>query len=380
LLKPHRSSIREHMKLTATVKLQPTEEQASFLRATLERANAACNTISDIAWNSHTFGQYKLHHACYRDLRACTGLSAQVLVRCIAKVVDAYKLDRCSKRTFRPTGAIAYDDRILRWLPNAVSIWTTGGRRTIPFVCGACAWALLASRKGESDLFVRDGQWFLAFTATVEEPPADWPDDFLGVDLGIVNLAATSDGQTFAGAALNGLRIRHERLRKRLQAKGTRGARRRLRKRSSKQRRFQRHSNHAISKRLVAVAKGTGRGIALEDLTGIRARTTAPKRQRSRHGNWGFAHLRHCLAYKARLSGVPVLLVDPRNTSRTCPACGCIDKANRVSQSRFLCRSCGFSGSADLVAAENIRRAAVNQPHCPDAGALPVAPGQSSRL
>lgn len=368
------------MKLTAVVKLHPTIEQASLLRETLERANAACDRISAVAWDARTFGQDKLHHATYRATRDEFGLSAQVVVRCIAKVADAYKRDKRTRRTFRPTGALAFDDRILRWFLDRVSIWTTGGRQTIPFVCGERARALLASRQGESDLFTRDGQWFLAFTANVEEPPADTPDDWLGVDLGIVNLAATSDGEALSGAALNGLRVRHERLRKRLQAKGAKGAKRLLRKRSRRQRRFQAHTNHRIAKRLVTVAQGTGRGIALEDLMGIRDRTTARRRERSRHGNWGFAQLRAFVAYKAALAGVPLRLVDPRNTSRTCPVCGLIDKANRVSQSLFLCRSCGHSAPADLVAAENIRRAAVNQPHCPDAGPPSAAPGQSSRL
>jgi len=61
--------------------------------------------------------------------------------------------------------------------------------------------------------------------------------------------------------------------------------------------------------------------------------------------------------------GVPVIFVDPRNTSRTCPECGCVDKANRKSQSVFLCTACNFSGNADIVAAVNIAvRAEVNLP------------------
>lgn len=368
------------MKLTGIVKLLPNPDQSALLQRTLEQANAACNAISEVAWERQTFGQYKLHHACYRQLRETTGLSAQMVVRCIAKVADAYKLDRRTKRRFKPHGAIAYDDRILRWYADRVSIWTIGGRQSIPFVCDERTRRLLAMRQGESDLFGRDGQWFLAFTANVEEPSLDTPDDWLGVDLGIINLAATSDGETFAGTALNGLRMRHERLRRRLQAKGTKSAKRLLRKRRRKQRRFQRQVNHTIAKRLVAVAQGTRRGIALEDLTGIRSRVSATKRQRSRLGNWGFAHLRHCVTYKAKLVGVAVVLVDPRNTSRTCPACGHCDQANRVSQSRFSCQSCGHSAPADLVAAENIRRAAVNQPHVSDATPQVAAPGTSWRL
>ena len=103
------------MKLIAQVKLLPTPEQAGALRHTLEQANAACRFVSDTAWETKTFRQYDLHHKCYQSVREQFGLSAQVTVRAIAKVADAYKLDRKTKRTFRATGSIAYDDRILSW-------------------------------------------------------------------------------------------------------------------------------------------------------------------------------------------------------------------------------------------------------------------------
>jgi IS605 OrfB family transposase len=349
------------MKLTATVKLQPTIEQCSLLLETLERANAACNAISDIAWNQQTFGQYRLHHTVYHDLKASTGLTAQVIVRCISKVTDAYKLDKRTKRHFRPLGAIAYDDRILRWQSDCVSIWTTSGRQRIPFVCGDHARTLLVTRQGESDLFVRDGQWFLSFTANVEELPASTPADFLGIDLGIVNLATDSDGTVYSGAAIETKRRTLTHRRRNLQRRGTKAAKRKLRAIKRKQARFQTNTNHGISKRVVAIAQGTNRGIALEDLQGIRDRTRLRRKQRARHTNWGFAQLRGFLSYKAALAGVPVILVDPVHTSQACNECGVIDKASRRSQAEFLCTSCGHAAAADVNAARNIRaRAAVN--------------------
>ena len=78
--------------------------------------------------------------------------------------------------------------------------------------------------------------------------------------------------------------------------------------------------------------------------------------------SWSFNQLRTFIAYMAEREGIPTVLVDPRNTSRTCPECGTIDKRNRKSQRLFSCVSCGFAGLADHIAAENIRRAAVNQP------------------
>ena len=92
--------------------------------------------------------------------------------------------------------------------------------------------------------------------------------------------------------------------------------------------------------------------------------------------SWAFHQLRAFIAYKAALAGVPLVAVDPRDTSRQCPACGCIDKRNRPSQARFSCIGCGLAGPADTIAAINIgRRAAVNRPH-----AGPQADFQSAGL
>jgi putative transposase len=353
------------MRLTVVVKLIPTSEQASALTETVRRATAVCNAIADTAWESCTFGQYALHKLTYAPIRAQTGLAAQVVVRCIAKVADAYKPDRKTKRSFRPMGAIAYDDRILRWFESAVSIWTVGGRQHIPFVCDERTRAFLATRMGESDLLYRDGMWFLYATVAVVEPPGSEPADYLGVDLGVVNLAADSDGSVYSGGQVNGLRKRHAKIRRRLQSKRkhSTSANRLLRKRCRKEGRFAKNVNHCISKALVRAAQGTQRGIALEDLMHIRSRITARKPQRRRLHSWSFGHLRSCIEYKARLAGVSLVCIDPRYTSQTCPVCGCIDRRNRPNQALFLCVQCGFSGLADTVAAKNIRWAAVNQPY-----------------
>jgi IS605 OrfB family transposase len=200
---------------------------------------------------------------------------------------------------------------------------------------------------------------------TVEVPdgsPVD-PEGWLGVDLGIRNLAVDSDGEAHSGAAVEAVRQRHQRLRNILQPVGTKSAKSHLKKLSGKEARFRSHTNHVISKHIVAKAKGTGRGIAVEDLTGIRDRATVRRSQRAMHSGWAFFQLRAFLSYKAAIAGVKLVAVDPRNTSRTCPACGYIDKANRKSQSEFACKSCGFVDHADHVGAVNIaRRAAVNQP------------------
>ena len=352
------------MKLTIDLKLLPTPAQSSVLLATMERANAAANAISEAAWEMCTFGQYAIHKATYHRARLEFGLSAQLTVRTIGKVADAYKRDKRSRRRFRPRGAIAYDDRIIRFTDRDVLIWTLEGRIRVPFIVGPCQCELLARRRGECDLVFRDGAWFLYVTVDVEEPVPGEPNGWLGVDLGIVNLATDSDGNRYSGAAVNGLRHRHRRVRRRLQAKGSRSARRLLKRRRRKEQRFARDVNHTISKRLCGTAQRTGRGLALEDLRGIRDRVRLRRQQRATFYSWSFGQLREFITYKAARAGVPVVLVDPRSTSRACPACGCVDKANRPHQNRFLCVSCGLAGLPDHFAAVEIgRRAPVNAPY-----------------
>ena len=160
------------MKLTAKLKLLPTPEQHHALLQTLETANQACNAISQQAWEHQTFRRVPLHHLVYRQTRERFGLSAQMVVRQIAKVADSYRTHRHGQHTFSPHGAIAYDDRILSWRveDQEVSIWTVDGRQRIPFACGAHQRALLGSRRGESDLCLVEGVFYLCATCEVETP------------------------------------------------------------------------------------------------------------------------------------------------------------------------------------------------------------------
>lgn len=353
------------MKVIAQVKLDTTPEQADALKRTLEAANAAANYISDHAWDTKTFQQYDLHHACYYEVRERFNLSAQVTVRIIAKVADAYKLDRKRKRRFNPYGSIAYDKRILSWKlsEQTVNIWTMNGRQRIPFLAGQRQLELLQSLQGEADLIYRAGEFYLHQVCEIETPDPDDPEGWLGVDLGIVNIATTSDGEVFSGEQLESKRQWYAERRATLQSVGTKSAKRRLKQLSGRQSRFQTGTNHRISKALVETAQRTGRGIALEDLSGIRERTRVRRGQRNKQHNWPFYQLRQFVSYKAKLVGVSVQLVDPRYTSQGCSVCGHTDPSNRPTRDDFLCSGCGFAAPADLNAAINIAaRAAVNRP------------------
>jgi IS605 OrfB family transposase len=355
------------MKLTAKVKLKPTTEQKELLEQTLETANLAANHISEIAWAEKTFRQFSLHKLVYYDVKEQFGLTAQMTVRVISKVSDAYKLDKETKRMFKLNGSIAYDSRILRYYDERglVSIWAMGGRQKIKFVAGQRQKDLLKFQKGESDLVKIGGDFYLFATCQIDDPDEIDPEAVLGVDLGIVNIATDSDGKQHSGSQVNSVRKRRRRQRKRLQMKGTKSAKRVAKRLSGKERRFSKDVNHQISKRIVKKAERTGCAIALEKLKGIRQRIRARKPQRTTLHSWAFADLIEKIKYKAALAGIPVIEVNPAYTSQTCTSCGHRSKSNRKSQSVFLCAQCGLSANTDVNAAKNISVlgwAVVNQP------------------
>jgi len=343
------------MKLVVMVKLSPSEEQYRALLETLERFNEAANWIAGVAFENRTASKYRLQKLIYHDVRERFGLSAQMTVRCISKVCEVFKRDKSKRPTFRKHGAMVYDERIMSFKGlDRVSLLTLGGRELVPVRLGDYQRARMDRRRGQADLLYRNGTFYLALTVDAPEPEPDDPTGTLGVDLGIVNLATDSDGETHSGEPVERSRKRYERIRRKLQPVKTASARKRKKKLGNREARFKRDTNHRISKALVGKAKDTNRAIALEDLRHLRGRTTVRKSQRSRHSKWSYAQLRDFLEYKARLAGVPVYAVDPRNTSRTCSECGHCEKANRPSQAEFICKSCGFVAAADHNAAINI--------------------------
>lgn len=401
------------MKQVVQVRLQVDAAQLDALARTLIACNDTANLVSAIAHRERVFRGRDLRAITYAQARQHAGLGSQVAQSCIRKVADSYTTLRANVRNgrygkpgsaqrqkveanpirFRELSAQPFDDRCLSWAHDAdsatggaVSIWTVDGRlKNVRFTGEPAQIALLrAYRSGETDLVIRrrrrgGGPLVAYLIATVDLPePAvrtgehlDTAEGWIGVDMGIENIAITNDrplarelmntygAQAPDGAAGRGSvkdrRTRNRELRHKLQAKNTKSAKRLLRKRARKEARFAADVNHQISKRIVAEAERTGRGIAVEELTGIRERVRLRKPQRATHASWAFAQLGVFLTYKAARAGVPIIQVNPAYTSQCCTACGHIDRRNRTSQARFVCRDCGYTAEhADILGADNI--------------------------
>ena len=349
---------------TLQVKLLPDDEQGKILTDTFIAFNGACNYVSQIAWDKKLFNKVFLQRIVYRGIREKFGLAAQLAIRVIAKVVETYKADRTTFHEFNDFGSIVYDPRILSFKGlDTASINTVRGRIRIPITMGKYGKIPFDRIKGQCDLVRKNKLFYLMVAVEMKEETPIEPKDIIGVDMGIENIAVDSTGKYYSGDEIKKVREYYADLRSRLQSVGTKSARRHLKKLSGKESRFVRNINHIISKEIVQKAKGTSSAIAIENLEGIRMRTTVGKGGRYIHNSWAFHQLRMFIEYKAKEMGIPVIPVDPHNTSKECPKCHSIDRRNRHERSLFRCVSCGFEGEADFIASHNIRnKAVVNQP------------------
>jgi IS605 OrfB family transposase len=361
------------MKLTLQTQVFPYKTQAKALEATLRAFNTGTSWVAEQAFALKSANKIKLQKVVYTELRTRFGLSAQMAVRSIAQACEAYKRDRSVLPVFREFAAMPYDQRMMSFKGvDRVSLLTLTGRIIVPVIMGSYQAQRFTTACGQSDLVRRkDGRWFLLVSVDVPDGTPTPTTDFLGVDLGQINLATDSDGTKHSGSCVEARRAKYNAVRASLQQaaadKSNEGVRpknmrRKLKRNSRRESRFRKDVNHCISKALVLKAKDTKRALALENLKGIRMRTTVRKGQRNKAHGWAFHQLRSFIEYKARILGVAVQAVDPRNTSRKCSCCGCVDKASRRTQAEFVCVRCGFSLNADHNAAINIAWVAVNTP------------------
>jgi len=346
---------------TIRLRLNPSPEQADALLETLRQHAECFNAVAAYGRAQREKNGVRLHHATYRTLRKrFPNLPAQLVIAARVKATEALKSvfarqkkghqASCPRTTL---GSIRYDARTYTLKPESgvVSLSTVSGRIKVPFAADIRARSLLDQAVGfdNADLISRKGKFWLHVVITLPAVEFQPSGSVVGVDMGLSRPAVCSHNRFFGERRWKGIERRSFRLRRSLPRKGTRSAKRHLCKLAGKG-----DCDHVLSRRVVdSVQPGTV--IVVENLTNIRTRTKQRGRaSRRRLHSWSFAQLRSFLTDKAEAKGCTVVGIDPRHTSQTCSRCGSVHRANRRSQSRFLCRACGFELNADRGAARNI--------------------------
>jgi len=358
--------------LTVVCQVQVTPEQVPHIQALVHAFAEACNYVHQEV-PEQVSNEVRMQSLVYRSVRELFGLSSQLAIHAIRRVCGNRKTAKQQGKPvkqFRPT-SVTCDARTFSFRASdwTVSLTTLGKREHFRLHIGKYQRELLRGQKPKTATLVVNakGEYHLHIQLESEAPVVPVTEEVLGVDLGRTDIAVTSDGDSFSGEGITKVRNHYARLRALLQhkaAKGTRSSRRRcrqlLKRLSGKECRFQRHTNHVVSKRIVQHAKANNQFIALEDLTGIRERTNQQRRskqERRLSNSWAFYQLRQFLTYKAIKYGVRLLLVHPAYTSQMCHQCFHIHPEQGKSYrqgKRFACGHCGWVGDADVNGAKNI--------------------------
>lgn len=365
------------MQRTIRIQLQPDIETAKVLSQTIEQYTWSFNDVCKHGWENGLANGVELHKATYYDHRATTELPSQLVCAARVKATEALKSAKSLKKKGKTVSCpaskrcpIRYDARSYTvWFERCeLSILSIKGRVKLSFETAEYYRQYLNWKNTSADLLKdRKGRWWLHIVMETETPETNATDEVVGVDLGIAFPAVDSRGSHYGSDHWKEIEDRTFELRRRLQSKGTKSAKRHLKKLSGRQRRFRKDCDHVLSKRLVQSVQ-SGATLVFEDLTNIRGRAKMRKAQRRRLHGWSFAQFQAFVTYKAEARGIAVGFVDPRYTSQKCSQCGHIERGNRPSQSEFRCKKCGYECHADYNAAMNIRadflklRAAVNPP------------------
>ena len=360
---------------------------------TMEQYRLACNYVSEYLFNNNfPLNKNEVQKVIYNTIREKFNLKSQMTISCIRSVIARYKTvkTQMARRPYKyqdqNTGEWYREVRDLNWLHKPISFnrpqvdlqrnrdWsylssgqlsinTLDGRVKVEPICRGFNQYLDGTWKfGLAKLLKSSGKWYLYISATKEVTNFDKQTvkHVVGIDRGLRFLATSYDeqGKTafFDGQAIMRKRAKYQKLRATLQAKGTKSAKRRLKKLSGRENRWISDVNHCLSKTLVQ-KYGANTLFVLENLNGVSfERTDLPKALRNQNKSWAFYQLEQFLTYKAHLHNSEVVEVSAKYTSQRCPKCGVIKKDNRHHEKHeYHCTNCGYCSNDDRIGAMNIQ-------------------------
>jgi IS605 OrfB family transposase len=351
------------MILSRKFKLLVSTEQNDILLDTLEQYKQAINLPLEYGFNNKQVSGSELHKATYYTLRNKTKLPSQLICSSRCKATEMLKSIKTKTKgkfnTKQPQShkypSIRFDRNSCSITGTSIKISTTNKRIEIPLVSYSftnniqwkdvqktCELMYKASSK----------EWYLVVFVETQEPSIKESKDILGIDRGCKHIAVCSNNIFFGSKQCNKNIRKYNYLRKHLQSKGTKSAKKLLKKLSGQEHRFRQDVNHCISKKIVAFPFDT---FVFEKLH-IKRKREQGRRFNSILNNWSYYQLEQFVKYKAALVGKRVEYVDARYTSQKCSACGYIERSNRKTQSSFQCKQCDFKLNADLNASRNIKQ------------------------
>jgi IS605 OrfB family transposase len=345
-------------------------DKSNDLIQTVRIFNLACQEVLDYGFEHKDYNKTRLNRGTYRQIREKYPTLPSALVQTARdQASDMLKRDKIKHHIKKEEqSSIRYDQRTIKVFLESgyCTMSTVFGRMKYTFRLPEYYNQYMNWEIKNAQLVPNGNCCYLHIQVEKEAPEFKGDDKRLGIDLGVNNIAVCSDNTFYNSKHLKNVKGEYQHLRAELQSKGTRSAKRKLKKVSGRERRFVRDVNHCLAKELIKKPYDI---IVLEKLNEIRKQSKGRKFNK-RLGNWSFAQLQKFIEYKAENIGKRTIYINPRHTSQICSKCGYRAKNNRKG-SIFKCKQCGFELNADLNASRNIAtfsrsvsgRLSVNEPN-----------------
>lgn len=388
----------QSISIKVKIKLHDVKD-ANELQQLMVAFRDGCNYVSKYIFeNDFVLNTTKIQKAIYYDLRSLYRLKSQVALTCIRSTVAQYKTvkTQLSQKPYRydtgkkdKNGKAIWKSvpRDLTWLWYPINFkrpqanlqrnrdWSklsdgdlsvaglTKRIKVTPICHGFDQYFDGTWKLGAAKLLHVNDKWYLHIAATKDIPELqnDHINNVVGLDRGLrfITNGYDSKGKAifFNGKQLVAKRSHYKKLRAKLQSKGTKSAKRRLKKIGNRENRWMTDVNHQVTKTLVN-HYGPNTLFVIEDLTGIRKATEKVKKaKRYEQVSWAFYQFEQFLTYKANLYHDSVVKIDAHYTSQRCPKCGQIKKNNRDHGNHiYICSNCGYSSNDDRIGAMNIQQ------------------------
>ena len=350
------------------IELRMSDETRQYWISLLSQTREAFNRCATLVTSSGIqLGLVPVHNLCYDTLRVeFPEIPSQGIIRVQKSVLGALRSIRSNKHRNadvpqKKSLSLQLDKRMYSNLSVDGICLSNGNshkREKCTFVMYDKARELFDTCTfSDPTVFARDGRLFLSVPFEVATPPLKG-DNALGVDLGMKRLFVTSDGQYYTDKEYLKKRRKLRYLKRCLQSKNTRSAKKHLARVRRKERNISKDMLHRATNALLSCNASI---YVLEDLKKIKYKTSRTKEgvKRTRHNNAlsqvPLAMFREMLTHKATLAGKQVVSVSPTWTSQT--DCRTGKRDGERHGCRYYCND-GIVFDADWNAAVNIAQRA----------------------
>lgn len=290
--------------------------------------------LETTGFREHPMSRYDVHYKFYYEIRKqYPTLSSQMVCKVIQEVVANWKTCLHARGKFKtPKKAnlsMRLDKRLYSKLTDHSVCITVPGFKKVE--CTFKAYPLMqymfdTYKAKNCNIFYRDGQLWL--TVQFDVPCTERVnEDVLGIDRGIKRLITCSDGTAISDKEFNRRRRKIRYLKRCLSKKGTKNAKRHLKKLRKREACMSKDYTYSVANYILSKPQGI---IVLEDLAKIKKSTSRKKiatecgetkeikrkRHNNRFGQVALKQLQTVLEYKAPLVGKQVATVEPAYTSQ----------------------------------------------------------------